>query len=179
MKHLAAVVAVVASGVSAHASEYTFFVGPGAQAVSLGGAGEVQSTVVGPNLKPQCALHGAGNAECINATMSKRPAPASCPPGYNDDGATCRLNNILAKESFGRGVGTTPTVCGAGRELDAGLCYPICQSGYHGVGPVCWQGCPNGFRDDGAYCAKPRGRLSVAVRRCAVRSGWRTPALRA
>ena len=102
-----------------------------------------------------CALHAAGNAECVNASTPRRPAPASCPPGYNDDGATCRLNNILAKASYGRGVGTVPTVCGAGRELDAGLCYPVCQSGYHGVGPVCWQGCPGGFRDDGAYCAKP------------------------
>lgn len=102
-----------------------------------------------------CALHAAGNPECINATTPRRAAPASCPPGYNDDGATCRLNNILAKASYGRGVGAVPTVCGAGRELDAGLCYPTCQAGYHGVGPVCWQGCPAGFRDDGAYCAKP------------------------
>jgi len=102
-----------------------------------------------------CALHAAGNAECINAGTPRRPAPASCPPNYNDDGATCRLNNILAKPSYGRGVGTVPTVCGAGHELDAGLCYPTCQAGYHGVGPVCWQGCPGGFRDDGAYCAKP------------------------
>ena len=34
--------------------------------------------------------------------------------------------------------GTVPTVCGAGRELDAGLCYPACQSGYHGV-PAFWR----------------------------------------
>ena len=102
-----------------------------------------------------CALHAAGNAECTNTTTPRRPAPASCPPGYHDDGATCRLENILAKPSYGRGVGSVPTVCGGGRELDAGLRYPACQSGYHGVGPVCWQGCPSGFRDDGAYCAKP------------------------
>lgn len=102
-----------------------------------------------------CALHHAGNPECTSANTPRRPAPASCPPGYNDDGATCRLNNILAKASYGRGVGTVPTDCGAGRELDAGLCYPTCAAGFGGVGPVCWQGCPGGFRDDGAYCAKP------------------------
>jgi hypothetical protein len=102
-----------------------------------------------------CALHAAGNAECTDDRRPRRPAPASCPPGYIDDGATCRLNNILAKESYGRGVGTVPTVCGSGRELDAGLCYPTCQAGYNGVGPVCWQRCPSGFRNDGAYCGKP------------------------
>jgi hypothetical protein len=60
-----------------------------------------------------------------------------------------------ARAAYGRGVGTTPTGCGAGRGLDAGLCYPACKSGYSGVGPVCWQSCPGGYRDDGAYCAKP------------------------
>lgn len=102
-----------------------------------------------------CRLHSAGNARCRNATTPARAAPASCPPGFIDDGATCRLDNIQAKPSYGRGVGTVPTVCGGGRELDAGLCYPRCDAGYSGVGPVCWQGCPSGYRDDGAFCAKP------------------------
>ena len=44
--------------------------------------------------------------------------------------------------SYGRGAGSIPTVCPEGREYDAGLCYPACESGYDGVGPVCWQDCP-------------------------------------
>lgn len=32
----------------------------------------------------------------------------------------------------------TPNSCPPGQEEDAGLCYPRCRSGYHGVGPVCW-----------------------------------------
>jgi C1A family cysteine protease len=81
---------------------------------------------------------------------------ASCPAGYSDDGATCRKDAVIQpKPSQGRGVGTTPTVCGPNRELNAGLCYESCRTGFHGVGPVCWQNCPTGFRDDGAYCAKP------------------------
>lgn len=54
-----------------------------------------------------------------------------------------------------RGAGTFPTDCGPGMEYDAGLCYPKCQAGYVGVGPVCWRSCPAGYRDDGAFCAKP------------------------
>lgn len=102
-----------------------------------------------------CQLFSAGNSNCSSSGAPARTTPPSCPPGYHDDGATCRLENILAKPSYGRGVGVVPTVCGAGRELDAGLCYDNCRSGYSGVGPVCWGRCPSGFRDDGAFCAKP------------------------
>jgi hypothetical protein len=47
------------------------------------------------------------------------------------------------------------TDCPAGRELDAGLCYPKCASGMKGVGPVCWQNCPSGMTDHGVGCTKP------------------------
>lgn len=34
---------------------------------------------------------------------------------------------------------TTPDTCPADRPiLDGGLCYPECDDGYHGIGPVCW-----------------------------------------
>lgn len=102
-----------------------------------------------------CELFASGNPHCRSAGGPRRAQPASCPPGFHDDGATCRLENIKAKPSYGRGVGTVPTGCGSGQELDAGLCYDRCRSGYRGVGPVCWESCAAGFRDDGAFCAKP------------------------
>jgi len=35
--------------------------------------------------------------------------------------------------------GWTPDTCPSTKsDLDAGLCYEPCESGYHGVGPVCW-----------------------------------------
>ncbi len=76
-----------------------------------------------------------------------------CPPDHHNDGATCRKDvKIIAKASYGRGVGTVPAAtCGA-KELDAGLCYDRCPAGFHGVGPVCWQVCPAGYHDDGATC---------------------------
>jgi hypothetical protein len=51
-------------------------------------------------------------------------------------------------------VGTVPTECPQGSELNGALCYPRCQAGYYGVGPVCWQSCPSGMTDDGAFCRK-------------------------
>ena len=72
---------------------------------------------------------------------------------------------------------TTPNTCPPDRpELDAGLCYPRCRSGYNGVGPVCWadskdvgvgkpvglEPCPLGWNNDGLTCREPI--------RCA--SGW-------
>ncbi len=59
------------------------------------------------------------------------------------------------RETYGRGVGTIPTVCPTGMENQAGLCYKLCNDGFYGVGPVCWKSCPDGYRDDGAFCAKP------------------------
>jgi hypothetical protein len=99
-----------------------------------------------------CATAPAPNRFCRRG-RPVRSAP-SCPIGYNDDGATCRLNNILSKPSQGRGVGTVPNQCGAGRQLDAGLCYPLCPAGFRGVGPVCWETCPAGYNDDGATCRR-------------------------
>lgn len=43
------------------------------------------------------------------------------------------------RDSYGRGAGTAVTAHCGSDEYDAGLCYPRCKSGYHGVGPVCWQ----------------------------------------
>jgi hypothetical protein len=58
------------------------------------------------------------------------------------------------RHSYGRGVGTIPNACPNG-ENNAGLCYPLCRSGYAGVGPVCWQSCPPGYSDFGVGCSKP------------------------
>src|SRR5262245_37761319 len=62
------------------------------------------------------------------------------------------LNPIPA--SYGRGAGEALR-CAPNEDLDGALCYPKCQAGYKGVGPVCWQDCPASFRDDGGFCAKP------------------------
>lgn len=105
--------------------------------------------------KSYCKLHHAGNTMCTSSGVPKRAKPKSCPPGFTDDGATCRLHKVVAKPSYGRGVGVVPTGCDSKQEYDAGLCYAKCRNGYNGVGPVCWQRCPNRFRDDGAFCAKP------------------------
>lgn len=64
----------------------------------------------------------------------------------------------------------TPFSCPPERpDLDAGLCYVKCRSGYHGVGPVCWidthdrgagtpvglEPCPDGWNNDGLVCREP------------------------
>lgn len=44
--------------------------------------------------------------------------------------------------------------CAAGEEKDGGLCYPKCQPGYTGVGPVCWTGAPQNWVECGMGAAK-------------------------
>ena len=67
-----------------------------------------------------------------------------CDEGYTDMGLYCMDYGTAGWPSYGkhiydRGVGTLPIPdCGPGNEYDAGLCYPECELGYNGVGPVCW-----------------------------------------
>ncbi|MBE7170785.1 MAG: hypothetical protein INR73_09350 [Williamsia sp.] len=94
---------------------------------------------------PKCqpGFHLAGGNICSQ----------DCFPGSDGDiGVSCK------KKTQGRGVGQT-LLCAAGTIPDetggpAGLCFPKCNTGYHGIGPVCWQNCPNGSVECGAGCAK-------------------------
>jgi hypothetical protein len=61
--------------------------------------------------------------------------------------------------------------CEPDEEEQAGLCYPKCDGGYSGVGPVCWtnnisvgvgvlKGCPAGdWQDQGLICAAKSGQI--------------------
>ena len=50
--------------------------------------------------------------------------------------------DLISFDRNGKGnllFATNPDSCPESKsELDAGLCYEPCQTGYHGVGPVCW-----------------------------------------
>lgn len=63
-----------------------------------------------------------------------------CPAAYNNDGCTCRIDaTSFYKATYLRGLGAVPTsACSAGLQMDGGLCYPPCETGYAGAGPVCW-----------------------------------------
>jgi hypothetical protein len=98
-----------------------------------------------------CAAVGAARNPFCRDGLPIRTVP-SCPPGFSDDGLTCRLINIIGKPTFDRGVGTPPTSCGPGREYDWGLCYPLCPPGFSGAGPFCYQECPPDYYDDGLTC---------------------------
>ena len=80
------------------------------------------------------------------------------------------------KKAYGRTAGEPLSTCPKDKEKDGALCYPYCEKGYSGVGPVCWQNCPHdkGFRDDGAYCYKPDayGRGAGQVHECQGCEKW-------
>jgi len=65
-------------------------------------------------------------------------------------GAWCdaQLNRQIAQAE------TQDLACPAGTEQNGALCYPLCQDGYYGVGPVCYQDCPPGFESDSSFCFK-------------------------
>jgi hypothetical protein len=73
-----------------------------------------------------------------------------CPEGMKDIGAFCSDLDIKAKNSYGRGAGFV-LQCRPGTEQNGALCYPQCNSGYYGVGPVCWENTPSGWNDRGLH----------------------------
>jgi len=90
---------------------------------------------------PKCRTNFHNVACCV--------CSPDCPSGMTDIGISC------AKGSYGRTAGT-PLTCKSDEEYDAGLCYPPCENGANGVGPVCWGNCPAGTEKcGGALCLTP------------------------
>ena len=60
----------------------------------------------------------------------------------------------------GRGAGKMRNKCEEGEERKARICYPVCDDGYFGRGPLCWQECPEegDYTNDGNFCRKPKGK---------------------
>jgi len=58
----------------------------------------------------------------------------TCGDGFFDSGDHCwKLGDIVMTYAQ-----RTASTCPDGQELSSGLCYPKCQSGWSGVGPICW-----------------------------------------
>jgi hypothetical protein len=99
----------------------------------------------GVSCRRNAAIIAADNSNCPwydKCGLTLAPGCSRCPAGYANDGCTCRRDaHIFPKSTQGRGVGTPPKDCGAGKVLDTGLCYPTCSAGFRGVGPVCWEQC--------------------------------------
>jgi hypothetical protein len=43
--------------------------------------------------------------------------------------------------------------CASNQQKQAALCYPLCRTGYYGVGPVCWANIPKAWVDCGMGAA--------------------------
>ncbi|XP_022196873.2 uncharacterized protein LOC111054203 [Nilaparvata lugens] len=76
---------------------------------------------------PKCAPGYSPFGCCIC-----RPNPPDCPSHGLNPGIdlSCAKRIQIGNPQIG--------TCSPGFELDAGLCYPQCNPGYHGVGFVCW-----------------------------------------
>lgn len=115
--------------------------------------------------------HGHGNCEKWGAIVYPK-----CRAGYRPFGCCiCRpaqpncpslgLNNGIDL-SCGKKIqigDPTPMICRSDLEYDAGLCYPRCDGGFNGVGPVCWQYCDSDQTDCGAGCASSGADCGLAV----------------
>jgi hypothetical protein len=103
------------------------------------------------------SIVSANNSDCPwydKCGLVSAKGCSKCPEGYTNDGCTCRRDvHIFAKDSYTRGAGEV-LGCGEDEEIQSGLCYKRCRTGYEGEGPVCWQKCPQGTNSIGVSCQK-------------------------
>jgi hypothetical protein len=151
--------------------------------ITQGIAVALASTVVG--LIPALFVEVASNvcmavSSIVQVSMAQALMgnPPTCPAGYQ------RLDANMP-QSLQDGLSSVPIVgdilgmigpnvcatnsCRPGLQEDGGLCYPPCDTGYNGVGPVCWsqtvdtspsgagimKSCPSGWTDIGLICSGP------------------------
>ena len=79
--------------------------------------------------------------------------------GVDVTGSTIGVCSMIG--SYGRGVGSPISSCSSGLEQSGLLCYPQCNSGYTGAGPMCWGSGWNFFKSYGRGVGKT---LSCAER---------------
>jgi hypothetical protein len=89
-----------------------------------------------------------------------------CRPGFSSDGAAMCYRQApqnwpgsqtvthLQHRTHYTGPGKPLTDCRSDQEKNGALCYPRCNSGYYGAGPVCWQYCASDEVDNGLFCMK-------------------------
>lgn len=97
-----------------------------------------------------------------------------CKAGYTNNGEFCGrgassrgLGAMTCKsgEFFNLGRCFAADTCPAGYEMaPIGLCYPRCNSGFDGVGPVCWSACEGRFATAcAAGCATTTAECALAT----------------
>ena len=106
--------------------------------------------------------HGRGNCEKWGAVFYPK-----CKAGYSPFGCCICRPSVPNCSALGLNdgvdlscakkvvIGSPETgICPSGQEQDGGLCYPGCEPGHDGVGPVCWAEKPAGWVDCGMGAAK-------------------------
>jgi hypothetical protein len=123
-------------------------------------------------MRERCeADHGRGQCE-INGLIQY----PKCKPGYEPFGCCICRPKVPDCAALGMNPGIDlscakkvtigdPMIgqCPAGQESDAGLCYPRCEAGYDGVGPVCWAGVPNTWVNCGMGAARDSNTCAAVV----------------
>jgi hypothetical protein len=93
-------------------------------------------------------------------------AVTGCATGPDDPTSDDEAMPTVAEDNVDTESTGQTCECPAGKEYQAGLCYPTCNSGYHGVGPVCWATCASGFTDTGAFCHRDTSIVSASTSHC-------------
>ena len=116
-------------------------------------------------------IAGIGTALAIAIPISLKGDEGVCEEGYQrmSEVWPSYLDNIPGVGDIMGALAAylcTKNGCEPDQEEDAGLCYPKCDAGYKGVGPMCWtenvnigvgvlKECPSGYNNDGLICREP------------------------
>jgi len=119
------------------------------------------------------AAQGLGNCE-----MYGQIAYPKCRSGYQRYGCCicrpptpdCRalgmgkqIDLSCARQINFEGTQPKTGLCDSSEEMNAGLCYKKCRSGYKGAGPVCWASVPDGMKGCGMGAAKDKNTCATVI----------------
>ena len=117
------------------------------------------------------AAHGVGKCEQNGLIYYPK-----CKPGYKNVGCCICRPHVPDCKALGMNKGIDlscakkikigkPKVglCKPDQEINAGLCYKNCKSGYKGVGPVCWAATPDGMVGCGMGAAKNKFTCGTVI----------------
>ena len=123
--------------------------------VKTGGAGPVCWQKCPPNFRDDGAF--CAKPEPYGRGVGRIP-DVKCPPGFQQQGIgnASWCDNGPRWDFWNLKTQNSVKSCRQDEEMNGGLCYPKCKSGYHAVGCcICSPDCPQGFGADiGVSCTK-------------------------
>jgi hypothetical protein len=96
-----------------------------------------------------CTLVAVSTAVFFAAGCAAGPDDEALEDGQAEQASEDEVLAIVETDTVGTEATNVSCKCPVGTELQGGLCFPICSSGFKGEGPLCVKPCATSYADVG------------------------------